>query len=265
MNLLFMMLLSYLVGTIPCGIIIAKKFKLGDLRLKGSGNVGGTNVARVGGKMLGLLTVFCDALKGALAVSIVQHYDTSSMFVALCGASVVFGHIFPVWYGFKGGKGIATTAGIFVVSDPWAAIFFLSAWLIVFAASQVSSIASIAAVLLSLLGTYFLSATEAFQIYCIIFAVILWQHRENIVRLYRKEEKKLFGTQTSSGVVTKKKTAAKSKKKTTADSKAKAVKKPKSNKTTVKKAKSVGNSKAKKSAVKKKATTKTKKKTTKKK
>jgi acyl phosphate:glycerol-3-phosphate acyltransferase len=196
-NFLLALFLSYLVGSIPSGVIVAKIFNLGDVRKQGSGNIGGTNIARIGGKKLGLLTIGFDVLKGILPISMLEHYHFGELATIICGAATVLGHIFPVWLRFKGGKGVATTLGVLLMLDPWVSSIFASTWLITFAASHIPSLASILAALLSIIGSYFMQSThkipsDIFLVYFALFLMILWRHRDNMMRLYRHEEKPIF-------------------------------------------------------------------------
>jgi glycerol-3-phosphate acyltransferase PlsY len=141
---------SYLLGSIPVGYLLVLTFRKEDVRETGSGNIGATNVARAGGKGLGIATLLLDALKGYLAVLLAMHFAptaggvVSTLAIAAAVAAVV-GHIFTVWLGFKGGKGIATALGVFIALVPLVAFGAFVIFLLVFAISRFVSLASIAA------------------------------------------------------------------------------------------------------------------------
>ena len=142
--------LAYLLGSIPFGYLLVRLFRKQDVRETGSGNIGATNVARSGGKGLGLLTLLLDALKGFVAVVIAMHlapsgvHGPSTLAVAAAVAACV-GHIFPVWLGFRGGKGIATALGVFLALVPWVALAALGLFILVVGTTRLVSLGSILA------------------------------------------------------------------------------------------------------------------------
>ena len=144
------LLLAYLLGSIPFGYLLVLAFRHEDVRATGSGNIGATNVARSGGKALGLLTLFLDAFKGWLAVLIAAHFGPtvngvhSNLAIAAAVAAVV-GHVFPIWLRFKGGKGIATALGVFLAIVPWVGLSSLGLFILIVAISRYVSLASIIA------------------------------------------------------------------------------------------------------------------------
>lgn len=191
MNFIIPSIVCYIIGSIPCGVIVAAVFKLGDLQKQGSGNIGGTNVARVGGKALGMLTITLDVLKGVVAMSVVQKVPFSEVSLAIMGLITVVGNVCPIWLRFRGGKGVATTVGVLIVLNPHMAATFASTWLISFASSGVSSLSSILAVLLSFTWCCFASPTEVVLVYAALFGLILYRHKGNIYRLLHKKENRL--------------------------------------------------------------------------
>ena len=188
---------AYLLGSIPFGFLLVLLVRHEDIREQGSGNIGATNVMRSGAKGLGALTFLLDAGKGIAAV-LLAHGLASSAGAALPNATVVaaffviVGHIFPVWLGFKGGKGVSTALGAFLALSFWAALVALGIFVVVFALSRYVSLASIvAAVALPFLALFLPPAphTNAFRI--LVFccsALVIAKHKGNIVRLMKGSE-----------------------------------------------------------------------------
>src|SRR5436305_1502342 len=199
----FVVLLAYLLGSIPFGYLIVKLCGEGDVRETGSGGTGATNVTRRAGKWAGLLTLLLDALKGAVAVLIARMiFDEgqgANWLVAASAVAVVAGHVFPVWLGFRGGKGVATGLGAFLVLAPLALLCALPVFVLVLWATRYVSLASITAAALVPLAVWLtgsrggpnantlptLTAATAGG------ALIIFMHRANIGRLLRGEENKL--------------------------------------------------------------------------
>jgi glycerol-3-phosphate acyltransferase PlsY len=181
---------GYLLGSIPFGLILGKLAGLGDVRDAGSGNIGATNVLRVGGKKLAALTLLLDALKGTAAVLIAAQFGGDAAALA-AGLGAFLGHLYPVWLGFRGGKGVATYIGVMLGLYWPAALAFCAVWLLVAAVTRYSSLAALAAAaatpaMLAALGHWSL-ATLA-----LIFTVLLIvRHRSNIERLVRREETRI--------------------------------------------------------------------------
>lgn len=183
---------SYLIGSIPFGIVLSKFFGTKDLRSNGSGNIGATNAFRVGGKKLGILTFTCDTLKGAIPLLIIsQLFPEDVIILAICGFAAVLGHIFPVWLKFKGGKGVATTLAVLYVFDYMHGLFATAIWIITFAITRKSSISSMVMMLCSSLLAYFYLPIElAFSGLLMAFLVI-YRHKDNINRILKGEEKSI--------------------------------------------------------------------------
>lgn len=184
---------SYLVGSIPFGVVFSKLFGSKDLRSHGSGNIGATNAFRVGGKKLGVLTFACDTLKGALPLFLISYlFPEDVILLAVSGFAAVLGHIFPVWLKFKGGKGVATTLAVLYVFDYMHGLFATAIWIITFAITRKSSISSIVMMVCSSLLAYFYLPIElAFSGLMMAFLVI-YRHKENINRILKGEEKSLL-------------------------------------------------------------------------
>ena len=185
------LILAYLIGSVPFGLL-AGKLKGIDIRKEGSGNIGTTNVFRICGKGLGFIVFGLDVLKGLVPVLVGKHFFSGSdgLIPILCGVAAILGHNFPVWLRFKGGKGIATSAGVLGGLLPWALLFAFATWVLSFAVTRYVSIASIlAAVSLPVtLGIQtFLPGSTRPMVYFIFTVVIgllaVWRHRANIARL----------------------------------------------------------------------------------
>ena len=181
MESVYAVLLGYALGSIPFGLILTRMFGAGDLRSIGSGSIGATNVLRTGRKGLAAGTLLLDAGKGALAVWLTAQWWPLAAPLAALGAIV--GHCFPVWLGFKGGKGVATALGV-VLALAWpVAIACALVWLAVFVLSRISSLGGITATLAGPLAAWALSRPELVLPLAGIALVVLWRHRANIARL----------------------------------------------------------------------------------
>jgi len=181
----FIILFSYLIGSVPFGFLLAKYFKNSDIREIGSGNIGTTNVLRSGNKGLALLTLIFDTLKGFLPVYILIEY--TSFLVSLAAISVFIGHIFPVWLKFKGGKGVATFIGILLALSINSAIIFIVSWLLVALISKKSSVSSLSATSISSIYIYIFDNIYGFIILILLIFIFI-RHYENIKRILNKTE-----------------------------------------------------------------------------
>jgi len=188
--LFYFLIASYLLGSISSAIIICKIAGLPDPRTKGSKNPGATNVLRIGGKKIAALVLFLDALKGALPV-ILAHYFGLSLFestiILLCA---FLGHVFPIFYGFKGGKGVATFLGGLIGLNFFVGLTFLIIWLFIAKVIKISSIAALTATLLSPIYFYFITSHDL-QAALVIFLInlfIYFTHRANIKRIMSGDE-----------------------------------------------------------------------------
>jgi glycerol-3-phosphate acyltransferase PlsY len=183
---------SYLLGSIPCGLLLTRVAGLGDIRSIGSGNIGATNVLRTGNKLVALLTLLGDFGKGLLAVLAVKAlWPAEPMLPALAALAAVLGHLFPVWLRFKGGKGMATTLGILTaLAWPVGLIAGLT-WLATALLFRYSSLASLAATALAPAAMWY-AATGLEAGAVLAIAILVWlRHHENIGRLLRGEEPRI--------------------------------------------------------------------------
>lgn len=196
-ELIYAILVGYVLGAIPFGFLITRAAGLGDIRNIGSGNIGATNVLRTGRKSLAAATLVLDAAKGAAAVLVARHFwgEDAAMIAAI---AAFFGHIFPVWLGFKGGKGVAVFVGVLLALCWQVGLVFCLVWLIIAFAQKFSSLAALTAAVTSpifsyVAGLYFftpdgvkLAATAA-----IMALIIIYTHRTNIARLLNNTEPKI--------------------------------------------------------------------------
>ena len=192
MNLWILCVAGYLVGSIPSGFLLAKYILGIDLRNFGSNSTGATNVLRAGNKKLAFLTLLFDALKGIIFTLTVQHFFSSqySLLTVFC---CILGHTYPVWLKFKGGKGVATSAGIFLVLSPLYAVISISIWAIVAKVMKISSLASLIlsfsfAAMCSYGVLFGETKLEVFVFSILCFLFLLFTHAKNIKRLINHEE-----------------------------------------------------------------------------
>ncbi len=186
-------LFGYLLGSIPFGLIITRIAGLGDIRDVGSGNIGATNVLRTGRKDLALATLLLDSFKAGLAVISICLLSGQHNIGLVAGLFAFLGHCYPVWLGFKGGKGVATYAGLLVFASWQGLVVGLPVWIAVFALTRISSLAAIVTAALVPAGALLLGETPFASL--VLFALsllVLWTHRGNIVRLMQGKESR-FG------------------------------------------------------------------------
>ena len=188
MDYLIIIVISYLLGSIPFGLILTKLFLKKDIRNIGSGNIGATNVLRSGNKLLGYSTLVLDILKAILPVIYVKFNYPDLIYI--CSLSVFLGHVFPIWLKFKGGKGVATYVGILFSINYILGITFTFTWLLIYFISKYSSLGSILASLIIPFFIFFNPNYENEYFYIILFVLIFFTHRENVKRLINKEESK---------------------------------------------------------------------------
>ncbi|MGO9132499.1 MAG: glycerol-3-phosphate 1-O-acyltransferase PlsY [Methylovirgula sp.] len=190
LNSLFAFLFGYFCGSIPFGLLVTRMAGTADLRSIGSGNIGATNVLRTGRKDLAAATLLLDAAKGAAAVLIVAHAD-QGLPVLFAAAGAFFGHVFPVWLKFRGGKGVATFLGTLLAIDWRVGLVFIVAWLVAAFLTRYSSMGALVASLLTPIALLLFHRGDAAILYTIL-AVLLWyMHRGNIMRLVNGTETKI--------------------------------------------------------------------------
>ena len=188
MELFIIGIISYLMGSIPFGLILTKVFLKKDIREIGSGNIGATNALRTGNKLIGYSTLILDVLKAVIPVLYVKINFTDAVYIsALCA---FIGHVFPVWLKFKGGKGVATYVGILFSLNIIFGLVFGICWLIIFFISKYSSLSSLIGSLSTPVYILVFEGSENVFFYVIMFILIFFTHRENIKRLKNKEETK---------------------------------------------------------------------------
>ncbi|MER8829390.1 glycerol-3-phosphate 1-O-acyltransferase PlsY [Mesorhizobium sp. M0938] len=180
---------GYLLGSIPFGLLITRAAGLGDVRNIGSGNIGATNVLRTGNKGLAAATLLLDALKGTAAVLIASRFAPELGLWAGLGAFL--GHLFPVWLGFKGGKGVATYLGVLIALAWQVALIFAVVWLAVAFLYRFSSLAALIAAVVVPIALYVLSTPEIAGLFALMSLIVIVKHRANIARLLAGTEGKI--------------------------------------------------------------------------
>jgi len=188
--------LAYLVGSLSFAVIVSKAMRLDDPRSYGSGNPGATNVLRSGNKVAAILTLLLDALKGVVAVlvarALADRLGFTPAVVALAGVAAFLGHLYPVFFRFQGGKGVATAAGVLLALDARVGLACLGAWLVVAVATRYSSLAALVTAVLAPVFTYFLIGDPPVVVLVAVMSVLLvWRHRSNISKLLDGTESKL--------------------------------------------------------------------------
>lgn len=185
-------LTAYLIGSIPMAIVVAKAFALPDPRSTGSNNPGATNILRYGGKAAAALTLAGDVLKGVVAVALARWLSADPLVIALGAFGVFLGHLYPVFFGFRGGKGVATALGVWLVLAPWVGVALLVTWLAVAAAFRYSSLAALAATCLAPVYTWHLAQLRQYVVLSVAMSLLLlWRHRGNIRNLLAGTEGKI--------------------------------------------------------------------------
>ena len=175
---------AYLIGSISFGIIMSRVFGLPDPRTVGSGNIGATNIARSGKKLPAILTLLGDALKGWLPVWLALQNNMLMWVVASIGLAVFFGHLYPIYHKFKGGKGVATALGVMLAVSPMLGLACLLTWALVFAISRLSSLSAIVAAALSPVFAWLLLPYKNYVLMVLVMALMLvWRHKSNIQKL----------------------------------------------------------------------------------
>ncbi len=185
---------AYLIGAIPFGLLFARMLSGKDPREHGSGNIGATNAMRTGGKKVGALTLLADIVKGTIPVAAVIALDGDEPLIALVALAAFIGHIFPVYLGFRGGKGVATMFGVVLPWLPWVATGAFIVWLISFKLTRYVSLSSIfAGISMPLFALVLQASWAAFGICMVLGVLMILRHRSNIQRLIAGQEPKTGG------------------------------------------------------------------------
>jgi acyl phosphate:glycerol-3-phosphate acyltransferase len=197
MTVVLIPVFAYLLGSIPFGLILGKIFASGDVRKEGSGNIGATNVARVAGPLAGILTLLLDGAKGAAAALLAERYSNgSALWMIIAGLAALIGHCFPIWLKFKGGKGVATAAGVYLALSPLAFLAGLILFILVVGFWRYVSLGSISAAAAMPMLLYFLWAPHHAPPPVITFGalavamLIVYKHDANLQRLVNGQEPK---------------------------------------------------------------------------
>ena len=188
MEVFVIVLISYLLGSIPFGFILTKVFLKKDIRDIGSGNIGATNALRTGNNLIGYSTLFLDITKAVIPILYIKFYFHESVYLA--SLAVFIGHVFPIWLKFKGGKGVAVYVGILFSINYVLGLIFIIVWLIVILISKFSSLSSLLSALAIPIYQIMFVNYDNNYFYIIMFILIFYTHRENIKRLKNNTESK---------------------------------------------------------------------------
>lgn len=193
---LFALALGYLLGSIPFGLVLTRLAGKGDVRKIGSGNIGATNVLRTGSKPLAALTLVLDCLKATGAI-VLARWLWGDEITPFAAAGAMIGHLYPVWLNFRGGKGVATLLGVLIVLLPLAAAVYAAIWVLLLLTIRISSVAGMAAAVSAPVMAVVLGNQLLFPLLLGFALLVLWKHRENILRL-RKGTEPRIASKTSS-------------------------------------------------------------------
>jgi glycerol-3-phosphate acyltransferase PlsY len=196
LEMLIALVFGYLCGTIPFGLILTKSAGLGDIRSIGSGNIGATNVLRTGNKKVAALTLLLDALKGTVP-ALLMGWLYGPQAEVLAGLAAFFGHLFPMWLGFKGGKGVATTIGVLFGLYWPLGLIFIAVWILMAVIFRISSLSALTASLLSPLAAYLTGHTDLVVPAVIMAVAVFITHRANISRILKGEEPRIGKSKTA--------------------------------------------------------------------
>lgn len=188
-ELLLALTLGYLLGSIPFGLVLTRIAGKGDVRDIGSGNIGATNVLRTGSKILAALTLVLDCLKATAAILIARSLWPN--FENFAAAGALIGHLYPVWLKFRGGKGVATLLGILIPLMPTGAVIYAAVWLGLLLLVRISSVAGMAAAISAPVSAVIFGDQLRFPMFLAFALLVIWKHRENIVRLRAGTEPKV--------------------------------------------------------------------------
>ena len=198
MPALLLILGSYLIGSLSCAILVCRAIGAPDPRSTGSGNPGATNVLRTGRKAAAALTLFGDALKGWLAVVLARmlapQFGLDENTVLLCALAVFIGHLFPAFFSFKGGKGVATAFGVLIGLNPWLGLASLATWLLIAGAFRISSLAALATAALAPVYAGLLMGWGNTALAALVIALLLvYRHKNNLIKLISGQEARIGG------------------------------------------------------------------------
>ena len=175
---------SYFLGSVPFGLILTRMAGHGDIRKHGSGNIGATNVLRKSGKFIALLTLILDASKGAVAIFVTSYFFDDYTVLITSGFCAILGHVFPVWLGFKGGKGVATSFAVFLVLNLKIGIILCMVWILTLAVFRISGLSAVITFALAPVVTYFITYdTRLVVAFSIISTLVILRHYSNIKKL----------------------------------------------------------------------------------
>ncbi|QXW65831.1 glycerol-3-phosphate 1-O-acyltransferase PlsY [Streptobacillus moniliformis] len=192
-EVIILTVLAYLLGSIPNALWIGKIFKNIDVREYGSGNVGSTNAARVLGWKLGLFTLLLDVLKGSIFVIVAKKLNLDDIYLVLIGMSAILGHSYSIYLGFKGGKAVATSLGVFIILVPKVILLLLIVFIVIVFITQYVSLSSITCAFLLPILVYMLYNNVVYTIFGLFIAmIIIIRHKSNIINLINKKEAKFF-------------------------------------------------------------------------
>ena len=189
LTLVAALVFGYCLGSVPFGLILTRLAGLGDVRSIGSGNIGATNVLRTGNKKLAAATLILDALKGTVAVLIASRYGPDAAIGAGFGAFI--GHLFPIWIGFKGGKGVATYLGVLIGLVWPGALVFAAVWIVTALLTRYSSLAALIASIVVPIALYLQGNSTTAILFAIMTVIIIFKHKANITRLVNGTESKI--------------------------------------------------------------------------
>ena len=188
-EIVYISIYSYILGSIPFGLLLTKIFLKKDIRKIGSGNIGATNVLRAGKRSLGAATLLLDALKAYASILVTLNF--SSDYIYLSGLLCLLGHVFPIWLKFNGGKGIAVYLGILFAFSVYLGFIFIISWVVILYISKYSSLSSLISSMTVLLYSITLNNFNMSFFLFMIFIIIIYTHRENISRIKEKTENKI--------------------------------------------------------------------------
>lgn len=193
MNAIYLLpVLGYVLGSISSAIVVARVMGLPDPRTVGSGNPGATNVLRHGGKKAAAITLVGDILKGVIPVLLARSITSDPQVIAFTALAAFLGHLYPVFFGFKGGKGVATAFGALVAMSGWVGLALVGTWLVMAAISRISSLSALsAAALAPLYAWLLLPSVVYFYVTLLMSALLVWRHRSNIRKLMAGTEDRI--------------------------------------------------------------------------